>query len=165
MTTPRSLHPTWRKRLQQRSGMHVMKRETPVLIEWDEQSFALGIEEMDATHAEFIDLLNQLDTAANSAFPALFTRLVEHTRTHFESEEARMLLCRFPAINEHTGEHHRVLGELNRIKKRVDRGLISFGRMYVREGLPQWFRLHAATMDSALAGHWMRHQSSGPKQA
>ena len=151
--------------MQQRPDTREIKPDTPTLIEWDEQTFALGIEEMDATHAEFIDLLNRLDAAANSLFPALFNRLVEHTRTHFENEEARMLLCRFPAINEHTSEHRRVLGELNRIQKRVDRGLISFGRMYVREGLPEWFRLHAATMDSALAAQWMRHQSSGPKQA
>lgn len=152
--------------MQQRSAIHVKNPNTPLLIEWDEQAFTLGVEDMDATHAEFIDLLNQLDNTANPAFPALFVRLVEHTRTHFENEEARMLLCKFPAIQEHTQEHRRVLGELTQIWKKIDKGLISFGRMYVREGLPGWFRLHAATMDSALAAHWKHyHQSSGPKHA
>jgi hemerythrin-like metal-binding protein len=142
-----------------------MKPDTPTLIEWDEHAFVLGVADMDATHSEFIDLLNRLNNAADATFPALFKALLEHTQMHFESEEARMLLCGFPAISEHTNEHRRVLGELTRIKKRVDRGLISFGRMYVRQSLPDWFRLHAATMDSALAAHWIHHQSSGPKQA
>ena len=65
-------------------------------------------------------------------------------RSHSEIETTRSL---------------RVLGKLTQIKKQVDKGLISFGRMYVREGLPGWFRLHAATMDSALAAHWKHHAS------
>ena len=112
---------------------------------------------MDATHAEFIALLNRLDVIPNSGYSALFTQLIEHSRSHFDQEESRMLLCRFPATNEHTHEHRRVLGELVRIGKQVDKGLVSFGRMYVREGLTEWFRLHAATMDSALAAHWKHY--------
>ena len=135
------------------------------MIEWDDQAFQLGVADMDETHAEFIELLNRLDIAPNSEFICLFNDLVAHTHAHFDNEHARMMLCSFPAINEHTGEHQRVLGELNQIKRQVDKGLISFGRMYVREGLPGWFRLHAATMDSALAAHWKQYQSSGPKQA
>ena len=140
------------------------------MIEWDADTFTLGVDEMDGTHAEFISLLNQLNEIPNSGFAALFACLLEHTEAHFDSENARMLLCQFPAINEHNSEHQRVLGELSRKKKQVDKGLISFGRAYVRE-LPGWFRLHAATMDSALAAHWKYQQtaeqlqSSGPKQA
>jgi hemerythrin len=70
-----------------------------------------------------------------------------------------MRSCGFPAIREHSDEHQRILGELGRIGQRVNKGLVSFGRMYVREGLPDWFRLHAATMDSALAAHWKQYRS------
>jgi hemerythrin-like metal-binding protein len=143
--------------------MHVTRTADPSLIEWDAAAFAIGVADMDAAHKQFIDLLNQLDGAVNSEFAALFTRLLEHTRAHFEDEEARMQLCGFPAIAEHSGEHRRVLGELTQIKRQVDKGLVSFGRCYVREGLPGWFRLHAATMDSALAAHWRQHEASTVK--
>ena len=123
--------------------MHEKQTTSPPLIEWDAQSFAVGIPDMDETHRHFVDL---------------FTRLLEHTQAHFEDEEARMLLCDFPAIADHTGEHRRVLGEFTQIKRQVDKGLISFGRCYVREGLPGWFRLHVATMDSALAAHWNHYE-------
>lgn len=132
----------------------------PVLIEWDSRVFGLGIAEMDETHVQFVDLLNQLDTAPKSEFAELFAHLFEHTFAHFEEEKARMQQCRFPAMAEHNHEHRRVLGELAQIKEQVDKGRISFGRMYVREGLARWFRLHAVTMDSALAAHWKRHQGS-----
>ena len=150
--------------MNEKSNTPANKTDSAPLIEWDERAFGLGVPAMDETHAQFIDLVNQLDTALHSEFAALFTRLCEHTQAHFEDEEARMLQCGFPATAEHTGEHRRVLGELTQIRKQVDKGLISFGRQYVREGLPGWFRLHAATMDSALAAHW-KHYSSGPKQS
>lgn len=135
--------------------MHATQNHTHTpLIEWDADAFELGVGDMDETHRAFVELVNALDEAPNSRFPALFAELLEHTRAHFEAEQARMLLCKFPATREHTGEHQRVLGELTQIRKQVDKGLISFGRAYVREGLPGWFRLHAATMDSALAAHW-----------
>ena len=130
------------------------------LIEWDPQVFRLGVAAMDETHAQFVDLLNRLDAAVNSEFPSLFAQLYEHTKSHFAEEEARMLRCSFPATTEHSSEHRRVLSELAQIQKQVNKGLISFGRAYVREGLPDWFRLHAATMDSALAAHWKQYQAT-----
>jgi len=51
------------------------------------------------------------------------------------------------------GEHQRVLGEFKQFKTRIDKGMIAFGRSFVRERLPQWFGLHVTTMDSALAAH------------
>jgi hemerythrin-like metal-binding protein len=137
--------------------MPAVRNSSSALIEWDRAAFALGVPDMDATHEAFIRLLNRLDAAPNSEFPALFARLLEHTQAHFEDEEARMQRCAFPATTEHSHEHRRILGELAQIRRQVDKGLVSFGRAYVREGLPGWFRLHAATMDSALAAHWKLH--------
>lgn len=114
---------------------------------------SLGYGDIDQQHGEFIVLIQQLDTAEKTLFPELFQKLVEHTTQHFEYENALMETYRFPAQVEHQGEHHRVLAELNDFKKRVDRGLLTFGYAYVRERLPQWFTLHVNTMDSALVAH------------
>ena len=59
----------------------------------------------------------------------------------------------YPAESEHIGEHLRVLGEFKQFKTRVDKGLIAFGRAFVKDRLPSWFQLHVSTMDSALAAH------------
>ena len=116
-------------------------------------SIKVGYAPIDQDHQAFVDLLNQLASADNKTFPALFQQLFEHTERHFELENQLMEHFSFPAITEHKGEHLRVLGEFKQFKKRVDKGLIAFGRSFVNERLPQWFTLHASTMDSALAAH------------
>jgi hemerythrin-like metal-binding protein len=117
---------------------------------WNEQ-FVLGVAEMDATHQQFVELADALQAASDEEFPAIFARLHEHTRTHFEHEGKLMKSCRFPAIGEHNSEHLRVLGELAHFARGVKAGRLSSARAYA-QALPDWFATHLATMDSALAG-------------
>jgi len=113
----------------------------------------VGYDPIDNDHDEFISLLNKLDTAGNTDFPALFQQLYEHTEQHFDRENQLMMQFAYPGEIEHKGEHQRVLGEFRQFKTRIDKGMIAFGRSFVRERLPQWFGLHVTTMDSALAAH------------
>jgi hemerythrin len=113
----------------------------------------VGHELIDQDHAQFLDLLGRLDAASDADFPALFAQLFDHTERHFERENQLMGQSAFPAETEHKGEHQRVMGEFKQFKSRVERGLIPFGRGFVRESLPGWFKLHVSTMDSALAAH------------
>ncbi|NBC13476.1 MAG: hemerythrin [Gammaproteobacteria bacterium] len=103
------------------------------LIDPTEPRFRLDLDEMDQTHLEFIDLVNRLAAA----------------------DDAGSL-----ALHEHRGEHRRVLAELRGLGRRAANGRPALARAYVREQLPHWFALHAATMDSALAGH-LKAGSSG----
>lgn len=121
------------------------------MLSWNEERHALGAPEMDATHREFAALAKELALAGAEDFPLLFEALVDHTRSHFENESRLMRACRFPAIAEHEDEHQRVLGELARLQRGIDEGRVAFARTYVREGLPDWFANHLATMDAALA--------------
>lgn len=123
------------------------------IIEWDDARFLLRVSEMDETHREFVALVNQLDAASDRDFPALFHAFIEHCQQHFEQEEQLMRETGFSAYAEHRDDHQRILGELAQFRKRVDRGIIAFGRNYIRERMPTWFPIHAATMDSALAMH------------
>lgn len=123
------------------------------IIEWDNDSFLLDMEIMDTTHKEFVSLINQLSTANDDDFVTLFNKLISHTQIHFLQEQKLMIDSNFPVYAEHKDEHQRILGELNLFNKRVDKGLIAFGRNYINDRMPEWFRLHAASMDSALAAH------------
>ena len=118
---------------------------------WVESRHALGVPEMDDTHREFVELSYALLVASDEDFPALFVKLHEHTRQHFEHEGKLMKACRFPATGEHNSEHLRVLGELAHFARGVAAGRLGLAREYVRN-LPTWFDSHLATMDSALAG-------------
>ena len=122
-------------------------------MRWDEQRHALGHAAMDATHREFTDRLAALARAPDDQFPGLFQELVDHTRLHFAEEGRLMRLDATPALGEHEGEHQRLLGDLLQFNRGVKRGRLALARAYVRDGLPEWFELHLATMDSALAAH------------
>jgi len=113
----------------------------------------VGYPAIDSDHQEFVDLLNRLDEASNAEFPVMFKQLFEHTEQHFAMENQLMLDYAFPAETEHKGEHLRLLSEFKEFQSRVEKGMISFGRAFVKERLAQWFLLHITTMDSALAAY------------
>lgn len=126
------------------------------LLLWQDDRHLLGVEEMDGTHKEFVDLVNRLgDMAEPDEFKLWFAELVAHTGAHFANEDRLMVESGFPALSEHRSEHNRILGQMTQINERVQRGIIVMGREYIKD-LPQWFDLHAATMDSALAAHLKR---------
>lgn len=121
------------------------------MLIWRPQVHGLGIAEMDATHEEFAQLARETAQAGEADFPILFGILADHTQRHFDNESRLMRECRFPAIEEHEGEHRRVLHELAYMRGAIDRGYVQLARLYVRQALPDWFRNHLATMDAALA--------------
>lgn len=124
-----------------------------ILLQWQDEKHLLGFSEMDETHKEFAELVNLLGQMAEpESFKVMFAELLAHTKSHFDYEDSLMVNSAFPALAEHRSEHNRVLGQLHQINERVQKGFIVMGREYVKE-LPQWFDLHAATMDSALAAH------------
>jgi hemerythrin-like metal-binding protein len=126
---------------------------TGLLIDHEDPRYTLGVDDMDATHLQFMHLVNPLHLAQKPDFCSLFDELVKHTEKHFDSENTRMHATGFPASTEHQDEHLRVLGELHRIARQVHGGSTAIARAYVKDRLPEWFNLHASTMDSALAAH------------
>lgn len=123
------------------------------IIEWCDDRFLLGIDDMDRTHIEFVNLVNSMEVASGDEFIRLFDAMLAHTRAHFEQENRLMVKHDFAAIAEHRDEHERMLGEMTRFSRSNHKGRVAFGRNYVSDSLAQWFPLHAATMDSALAAH------------
>lgn len=130
-------------------------------MQWDDASHALGVAEMDDTHREFLSFVSALEQASDADFPLLFEQARMHTRKHFEREYELMKSCRFPAVREHEAEHARVLADLSHLSARVQQGSLVMARAYVK-GLPDWFRGHLATMDSALAACLKAHDMAQP---
>lgn len=128
------------------------------LIHWP-ANYLLGNPGMDATHAEFVALVNNLAVAEGREFQALFLALLDHTGDHFGAEEALMADTAFPALEEHRAEHRRMLSDLRALGQRAVQGRITLAHNYVTEHLPAWFAMHAATMDSALAAHLARQEN------
>ena len=122
------------------------------MLTWDDATHSLDMPQMDATHREFMAMLAAAAAASNADFAARFDALFEHTRRHFDNESALMRSCGFPATPEHEGDHQRILGDLERLRRGCDEGRLALARNYLEHGLPDWFAFHLSTMDSCLAG-------------
>jgi hemerythrin len=132
-------------------------------LKWDEARHPLQEAEMDAAHREFAELVNTLAACPDAEFPERFKALMNHTRAHFAAEDELMLKSGFGAFGEHSGEHQRVIGELMQFGRGLGRGRVFLARSYIQSGLPEWFELHLATMDAALAAHLAKVRAAGQK--
>lgn len=126
---------------------------SPLLIEWQDSTLSVGIPRMDETHKEFIDMVNHLGCASDTDFPTLFDELIEHTHIHFQNEDIAMENSEFAPIFIHRNEHFRILDELKKLAHHVSKGEFDAAKSFVCQYLPEWFPMHAATMDRALAHH------------
>lgn len=123
-------------------------------MEWQDR-YMLGHAPMDATHQEFVALVNTLAAASDTDAPAALEALYQHTEAHFAQENRWMADCGFPPIECHVGEHERVLAALRQSLAQAQQGNAGVGRVVAGE-MPAWFDNHAATMDAALA--WYMRQ-------
>lgn len=129
-------------------------------MDWKSE-YTLGQTLMDATHHEFVDVVNRLEAAGPEAVPAAVATLIEHTIAHFDQENMWMEACGFPPIHCHVGEHMRVIESLKSIQRMVEKGNSGLGKVLAKE-MEAWFAQHAATMDSALA-YYMEQVSYTPE--
>lgn len=123
------------------------------LLKWSDERLGLGVPVMDGYHQEFLSILTALTTMPDGVFVALLKELVRHTHEHFSQEEKLMRETGYAALQEHLDEHRRVLGELEAMLARAERGRMRMPREFIKNHMPEWFQLHLVTMDSSLAQH------------
>lgn len=124
---------------------------------------ALDHAQLDDTHQEFVQLLNDFgDTLdrGEDALPA-FRALLAHTEDHFAMEERWMAQCGFDDQNCHSRQHTGVLN----VMREVIRYAVELKDLeplsIARTELALWFPQHAQRMDAGLA-HTMKELGFDP---
>lgn len=107
---------------------------------------------MDATHREFVELLNAVAEAADDELLPRYRELLAHTVEHFAQEDRWMQATGFAPENCHQTQHTMVLQVMREVAQRAEGGETEFIRRLVPE-LATWFPQHADMMDAALAYH------------
>lgn len=120
-------------------------------LEWSD-ALALDLPAMDDTHQEFVDLLAQVENAADHALLDHWRVLLDHTAEHFSREDRWMKETRFSSSNCHSVQHKVVLQVMREGLTGGETGNLKMLRDMARE-LALWFPQHAQTMDAALALH------------
>ena len=134
--------------------------ETPDPAGWHDD-LRLGFAPMDATHEEFLALVETLLAAPDAALADALTAVHAHSREHFAMEERWMDETGFPAAECHRNEHAAVLASMDGVGRKVAAGDVEAARRLAR-ALTEWFPGHADYLDSALA-HWMCKKAMGGK--
>lgn len=120
-------------------------------------AYAVGWPAIDEVHAECDALLAALAQADDAGLPAALARLMQHLHDHFGLEEALMQASEYPRFDCHKREHDAVLRVVARVQPICEAGEFSTARRLAAE-FPQWFSVHAGSMDMILAA-WLRQQS------
>ena len=126
--------------------------ETPAGgVDWSARLLT-GDTRMDATHAEFAQLLNQILATPGAEQLPLYQTFMQHTRDHFAQEDRWMQATGFTADNCHTEQHQMVLETMQSVVAHYQSGQTEMlSRMC--QALAEWFDGHAASMDAGLAQH------------
>lgn len=132
--------------------------ETPNAASWNDD-LRLGFAPMDATHEEFLALVDTLLAAPDAAVADALTAVHAHSREHFAAEERWMHETGFPAAECHRNEHAAVLASMDGVRRKVAVDDVEAARRLAR-ALTEWFPGHADYLDSALA-HWMCKRTMG----
>lgn len=122
------------------------------LINWSDAQFSSNIPEIDQQRRRFVDLINHMEQADDEQLPGFFQRLEQLVERIFETEDQLMQQVAYPEREAHVSEHQALMSEVRYLKERVENGLITLGRTYIKARLPGWFRDHSQSMDSELAG-------------
>lgn len=123
--------------------------------------YTLGYDPMDDIHDEFIELLEQLQTATDEQLPERLEQMEQHLQAHFEQENTWMEQTAFPARQCHIDEHAAVLKSVAEVRALLTEGKIQICRE-LTHALADWFPGHTTHLDSALA-HWMGKDRLGGK--
>jgi hemerythrin len=126
---------------------------------WTDQ-FLLGYGPMDATHREFVDLVEALLSAPDADLPRHLDAFADHAQRHFAEEREWMESTAFPATQCHIDEHEAVLNSVHEVRRLLAGGGHAGTCRALAQELVRWFPGHADYMDASLA-QWMVKKRMG----
>ena len=121
-----------------------------VLIRWQD-SFEIGIAEVDFEHRRLIDLINQVygETGDLVSLEELLGEIHSGIAAHFALEEKDMAAIGWPEFDAHKEDHEALLDELRDIMDDA----VATGRIDVMDlgtRLSDWFTGHFRSYDARL---------------
>ncbi len=119
-------------------------------VTWN-NSWLVGVKEIDAQHKNLVAILNQLHEAmtrgqGKDVLGAILASLVNYTKAHFTAEERMMHESGYPDIVAHKYEHQQLTAKVVDFQKKFDSGSIGIG-VEVMQFLSAWLQGHIKGTD------------------
>ena len=128
-------------------------KEAP-LVTWNE-SWMVGVQEIDAQHKHLVSLLNQLHQALSQGkgkdvLGGILDSLVRYTKAHFAAEERLMQQCGYPDIVAHQQTHVQLTDKVLYFQRSFQSGQVAMG-VEIMQFLGSWLQGHIRGTDKKYA--------------
>jgi hemerythrin len=119
-------------------------------LEW-EDTYNIGVKEIDIQHRGLFDIISKLSTSRNyktegKYFFATLNHFIDYTKIHFVTEERYMREAQYPKIVEHQQEHTEFMIEVMKLahdceekKPDIEQKILDF--------LKDWYMTHILGTD------------------
>ena len=121
------------------------------IVRWND-SYLLGIENIDSHHEHLVELLNNtydtlVEHEVGKKIEIIFNELIAYSNYHFAAEERLMYMSAYPKMSEHVRQHAVFSEEIDRFQKQFHNGnaLITVG---VLTYLKDWLIDHILNIDA-----------------
>ncbi|MFH2065612.1 MAG: bacteriohemerythrin [Pseudomonadota bacterium] len=118
-------------------------------MNWD-NSFSVGVEEIDAQHKNLINIFNKfyyrIESDDKKALGRLLASLVEYTVYHFATEEKYMKKFHYHDTENHIKEHQLFTEKVADVKKRFDSGKLILS-LEITKFVKDWIANHILVSD------------------
>ena len=122
-------------------------------------SYKIGNDEIDSQHRHLFELITHLTTAGdNAAIKLRIMQLYQHTRQHFQAEEAFMRKINFPDCKAHTQAHNNLLARLNTLSHNIAQGTAT--AQDIETLMHDWALRHVLHNDAEFVKYSLTHQAT-----
>ena len=120
------------------------------LLEWND-SFLIGVEEVDRQHRHLVDILNRVHAAMQAGSPPremmrVMQDLVNYTKYHFDTEERAMRNARYPELAGHQQKHRAMVAKVEAFSEEMMTGKATV-TMRLMVFLKEWLAKHILETD------------------
>jgi len=130
------------------------------LIKWDD-SFSVGVMEIDRQHQKLISMINELNDAmrqgkSREAMGKILQGLKSYTVTHFGTEERYFDRFGYPEADSHKQEHAQFVEKVSDFEKGFQEGRFSVS-LELMKFLSKWLREHINGVDKKYTAFFHEH--------
>lgn len=124
------------------------------LIEWKDE-YSVKVRIFDEHHRKLVDIINELDNAiaenkAEKVLDRIFSKLIEYTQIHFDSEETLLEQNHYPRLAEQKAEHAGFVDTIKHMRQQYKSGEMGLDQK-VMGFLKNWLIGHILESDQAYS--------------
>jgi len=128
-----------------------MATTTAPFVTWN-QSWCIGVKEVDAQHQNLVALVNQLNQAMSEGkgkdvLGEILEKLVIYTKAHFRDEERMLTQNAYPDLVEHKAQHVELTKKVLGFQTEFNAGTMGMS-IEILQFLSAWLRVHILGTDA-----------------